>query len=114
MKSLMSALCLSLVMVGPIVATPTIAAADPKHCPPGHAKKGWCSPGQYDRGARRDDRDQRRVIEYRYIRDYDRYGLSRPRDGYVYGVYNEEVFLLNQATKEIIEGLGAVSYLLNR
>ncbi len=21
--------------------------AKPGHCPPGHAKKGWCSPGQY-------------------------------------------------------------------
>ncbi|MEX2521119.1 MAG: RcnB family protein [Paracoccaceae bacterium] len=94
-----------------IAATPQLAAADPKHCPPGHAKKGWCGSG-YSQGQRHRDSAPRR--EYVIIRDYDRYGLRAPRDGYYYGVYDEEVFLVSRATQEIIEGLGAVSYLLRR
>lgn len=86
---------------------PTLASATPPHCPPGHAKKGLCTPGpHYD--ARHAPRDI--VI----IRDYDRYGLHAPRDGYYYGILNEEVFLISRATQEIIEGIGAVGYLLNR
>lgn len=39
-----------------LLLSPLSAAAEPKHCPPGHAKKGWCEPGvRYDRDRRRDD-----------------------------------------------------------
>lgn len=93
-----------------IAAPPIFADAAPKHCPPGHAKKGWCTPGQ--KHSSRASRPAER--EYVVIRDYDRYGLRVPRDGYYYGVLNEEVFLISKATQEIIEGIGAVGYLLNR
>lgn len=96
---------LSLAVATVILATPISAVATPKHCPPGHAKKGWCEQGE---------RHDSKRVEYRHIRDYDRYGLDRPRDGYVYAVRNEEMFLINRATHEVIEGLGALSYLLSR
>ena len=35
------------------------AFADPQHCPPGHAKKGWCTPAN-DRAHHRDRWDDRR------------------------------------------------------
>ncbi len=93
-----------------MLTAPTMAEAAPKHCPPGHAKKGWCTQGQ-----KHNSRDSRHVErEYVIIRDHDRYGLRAPRDGYYYGVLNEEVFLISKATQEIIEGIGAVGYLLNR
>lgn len=93
-----------------LLAAPIMVEAAPKHCPPGHAKKGWCSPGPKHNTQTR----QRTEREYVVIRDYDRYGLRAPRDGYYYGVLNEEVFLISKATQEIIEGIGAVGYLLNR
>lgn len=97
-----------------LFAAPLVAEAAPKHCPPGHAKKGWCSPGPKHNSHDR-QRVQRDVVrEYVIIRDHDRYGLRAPRDGYYYGVLNEEVFLISKATQEVIEGIGAVGYLLNR
>lgn len=93
-----------------LTAAPIIADAAPKHCPPGHAKKGWCSSGPKHNTQSR----QRVQREYIVIRDHNRYGLRAPRDGYYYGVLNEEVFLISKATQEIIEGIGAVGYLLNR
>lgn len=93
------------------------AMAQPPHCPPGHAKKGWCSPGpRYDVDRHSYDRRDRDYVrrDYVVIRDYDRYGLRAPRDGYYYGVLDDEVYLISRATQEVIEGIGAVQYLLNR
>ena len=93
-----------------LLAAPMLAEAAPKHCPPGHAKKGWCAPGP-----KHHTQTQRTVErEYVVIRDYDRYGLRAPRDGYYYGILNKEVFLISKATQEVIEGIGAVGYLLSR
>ena len=100
---------LAVIVAAFVATTAAPVLAQPPHCPPGHAKKGWCSPGVSNK------RD-RVVVEREYvvIRDYDRYGLRAPRDGYYYGILNEEVFLISKATQEIIEGIGAVGYLLNR
>ena len=94
-----------------LLSAPLAAEAGPKHCPPGHAKKGWCSPGP-----KHNTQTRQRVVEREYVvvRDYDRYGLRAPRDGYYYGILNEEVFLISKATQEVIEGIGAVGYLLSR
>ena len=83
---------------------PDFAAATPKHCPPGHAKKGWCKPGErYYAPA-----------DYRRVDDWRRHRLPDPRDGRVYGVIGEEVFLILEATREVLEAVGAVSVVLNR
>lgn len=101
-----------------IAAAP--AMAQPPHCPPGHAKKGWCSPApqrdvyRRDRVRERDYREYREYRDYVVIHDYDRYGLRPPRDGYYYGVLDNEVYLVSRATQEIIEAIGAVNYLLSR
>lgn len=68
----------------------TTADAGPKHCPPGHAKKGWCEPGvRYDRDRRRD----RDFDEFRTRRDvqdalddaYDAGYREGRRDGFRVG-----------------------------
>lgn len=55
------------------------ALADPRHCPPGHAKKGWCTPAR-DRGYapdwRRDHDDRDRWQDDAY----DRHRLDEARD----------------------------------
>ncbi|MEM8751755.1 MAG: RcnB family protein [Pseudomonadota bacterium] len=81
------------------------AQAGPPHCPPGHAKKGWCSPGEG------------RVVyvvprDYRRVDDWRRHGLPDPRPGYVYAVYDEEVYLVLEATREVAEAIGAVARVL--
>lgn len=105
MKSVLTlGLALSLALAAPLTVQ-----ADPKHCPPGHAKKGWCGDNRHSR-----DRERTVVREYVVIRDHERYGLRPPRSGYFYGIYNDEVYLLSEATRDIIEGLGAVDLLLRR
>ena len=114
-------------------ATAAPALADPPHCPPGHAKKGWCSPdrGDYRSHDRRDDRrdrwDDRRdeerayregyeegrrdairyngrdYYDYRMIRDYDRYGLSAPRQGYGYAEIDGDIVMVELATQIVTQ-----------
>ena len=80
------------------------AMAAPKHCPPGHAKKGWCTPGgPYALPP---------VLGYRQIRDWDRHGLPRPRRGAIYVELDREVFLILEATREVLEAVGAVDRVL--
>ncbi|MCL5777643.1 RcnB family protein [Limibaculum sp. FT325] len=78
------------------------ALADPSHCPPGHAKKGWCSPGPkyvYRRG------DYIPRTRYVIVEDYDRYGYGRPPSGYGYVRVDGDVFLIALATGLIVEAL---------
>ena len=58
-------------VAGGILAISTAALARPSHCPPGHAKKGWCSPGgsQARDFERYGDRNSRRGVRA----DYDDY-----------------------------------------
>ena len=83
---------------------PMALEATPKHCPPGHAKKGWCKPGErYYAPA-----------DYRRVDDWRKHRLPDPRDGRVYGVIGEEVFLILEATREVLEAVGAVSVVLSK
>ena len=81
------------------------AAAGPKHCPPGHAKKGWCRPGSVHTlppGIR--------------MKVYDRWhdhGLPPPRRGEEYVIVDDELYLIISATREVLEAIGAVGRLLN-
>lgn len=89
----------SLALMAPIGGA---ALADPAHCPPGHAKKGWCSPGPkyvYRRG------DVISRDRYIVIEDYDRYGYRRPPAGYGYVRVDGDIFLIALATGLIVEAL---------
>ena len=101
-------------------AMPQAAEAQPDHCPPGHAMKGWCSTGSgsarfrerdaYEEGYRDAledlrvgnvlSRDRYRVLD----RDlyYDRYG-RRLDDRYYYAEADGERFLIEAATGAIID-----------
>lgn len=97
------------------------AMADPPHCPPGHAKKGWCYAGNdyrandraYEQGYRDGHRDAEWRLGYRLpdhvrydvIRDYDRYGLYEPPRGYYYARVDNDYLLIEAATQLVIEAL---------
>lgn len=105
-----------------LFAGPASQAAQPgpPHCPPGHAKKGWCD----DRGDRRGERDayeagyrdgQRDAWsrgdripherDWREIRDYERHGYSAPPRGHRYYEVDGEVYLIETATRLVVEAL---------
>lgn len=65
-------------VLGAMLLAPGPALSDRDHCPPGQAKKGWCSQG-WDRGWDR-DRDHNR--NWRGDRDRDRWDrrVERERD----------------------------------
>lgn len=90
-------------------AAAPVLAGPPGGVPPGLAKKG-VSPREWQawKGRRLPDRD------YVVIRDYDRYGLRRPRPGYDYYVVDGTVLRVLVATREVAEAVGAVSDLLRR
>ena len=91
----------ALAVAAPLAAMP--AFAQPKHCPPGHAKKGWCGgppPGPvWSRG------DYIPRDRYIVIDEYDRYGYRRPPPGYGYVRVDGETFLIALATGLIVEAL---------
>ena len=92
------------------MATPTFAQGKSGGCPPGLAKKNnGCTPPGLAKGG---DRDDRRHIDgdYVLIRDPDRYGL---RDGRTYYRLGDEVYLVDEDTREIIEFIGATAALLD-
>jgi Ni/Co efflux regulator RcnB len=123
MKTLMKNSAFSAIAAA-FVATAAPAFADPKHCPPGHAKKGWCSSAaDRDHDRREERRDERRAYnegyedgqrdairyngrtynDYRVIRDYDRYGLNAPREGYYYAEVDGDVVMVRLATQLVTE-----------
>ncbi len=92
------------------LATPTLAQGKPGGCPPGLAKKNnGCMPPGLAKGGNRDDR--RHIdSDYVLIRDPDRYWL---RDGRTYYRLGDEVYLVEEDTREIIEFVGAAAALLD-
>jgi hypothetical protein len=79
------------------------ALAQPPHCPPGHAKKGWCTPGGVYRLAP--------GAEVRYWGDWRERGFRDPGPGRRYVVVDREVFLIVDATREVLEAFGALDRL---
>ena len=80
-------------------------AADPRHCPPGHAKKGWCSPGStwtLPPGIRAQVWDGWR----------DR-GLRAPGRGEAWVVVDGEAYLIIEATRQVLEAIGAIVRAVN-
>ena len=104
------------------MVTAAPANADPKHCPPGHAKKGWCSPDRhhdryedrrdearaYREGYREGRRDAiryngRTYTDYRVIDDYGRYGLNQPPNGYYYAEVDGDIMMVQLATQLVTQ-----------
>lgn len=72
----LSSLFLSAAGAAALLAVPAAASAAPDHCPPGHAKKGWCAAGyghharyRADRGHHRYDHRPERRDEARAYRE---------------------------------------------
>lgn len=94
-----AALCAGLALL----ATAAPALAQPPHCPPGHAKKGWCDPrvDGLPPGLR--------------LRDWDGWrerGLREPRRGERWVTVDGEAYLILDATRQVLEAAGAVDRLL--
>ncbi|MEM7498750.1 MAG: RcnB family protein [Pseudomonadota bacterium] len=98
------------------VAVPLEGAAGPKHCPPGHAKKGWCGGGGSNEAAYRDGyRDGQRDAwrrgdrlpreRYVVIEDYRSRGYPRPAQGEIYVRAGGDIFLIAVGTGLILEAL---------
>lgn len=86
------------------VLAPIGVDAKPKHCPPGHAKKGWCAPGSYyalPPG-----------IRMQIFGKWRDHGLRAPGRGQKYVIVDDELFLIIEATREVLEALGAISRVL--
>lgn len=86
-----------------LAATAAPAFAAPPHCPPGHARKGWCSPGQAAQlppGIARQRLDGWRALN-----------LPAPGPGRSYRIVDDEVFLVVDATLRVIEAIGAIDRL---
>lgn len=125
-SALISIVAGSILAAAPVLSTQS--AAGPKHCPPGHEMKGWCSSsnGYYKSPDYRDrDRDRLRRAyeqgyrdgqrnawavgepfprdryEYRVLSDYDTYGLRRPPEGYYYAEVDGDILLIQAATSII-------------
>ena len=93
--ALSGAISLGLTACGPTVAH----AAGPGHCPPGLAKKGCVPPGQ----AKKYSIGQPLNTYYTVIRDYDRYSLNRPPEGYFYARVDQDVLLVAEATRKVAD-----------
>jgi len=68
-------------------------------CPPGLAKKGCVPPGQ----AKKYAIGQPLPSGYGCLNEWDRYDLSRPRDGYCYSRVDNDIVLIARATRNVIE-----------
>ncbi len=87
--------------------------AQPKgHCPPGLAKRAvpCVPPGQAKKGIRADDLYAYRLGDtYRYdgrhirLRNFERYGLPRLREGEVYYRDGNVVYRVNRETRRVLE-----------
>jgi hypothetical protein len=95
--------------------TASTAAAGPKGCPPGLAKKSvpCVPPGQAKKWQIGEPLP--RGIDY-VVLDEDawrRLGLRHPGDGRRYVMVDNQVLRMNQATREVIEAVAAVSRAVN-
>lgn len=100
------ALAAGLVAAGP-------AVAGPPHCPPGLAKKGSCLPPGQAKKRYAVGHPLPAGVGYVRIDDWWRYGLGPPPAGAYYVRVDRDVLLMQYATRQIIEAIGAVAILLN-
>lgn len=99
-------------MVAAVMAFGATASVDaiaggPKHCPPGLAKKGSCTPPGQQKAWKKGDYIPADV-EVRIIVNHDRYRVRRPRDGEQYVEIGGRVYLIAEATKRVIEAINLI------
>lgn len=92
------------------------ASAQPKHCPPGLAKKtpACVPPGLAKKGVTaREWRRGDRVADYDYIiiRDWDRYRLDPPSRGEQYIRIADSLLKIDRDTLEVIAFIGIIALL---
>ena len=91
------------------------AMADPKHCPPGHEKKGWCEFGERnevrgDRGGEMRDEAETEVV---ILQNLDDYTLPPLPAGERYAVIDNRIVRVDADTYATIAVVGALADLLN-
>ena len=96
-------LCAASLIALSIAATPQVAAAGQKWCPPGLAKKGCIPPGQRKKWqvGHRLPSD----VRYRTVYEWERYELSRPPDGHFYGYVDDDILLIEAATRIVVDAV---------
>lgn len=115
MKSIRSLgiLCATSLVALSVAVMPQIAAAGQKGhqwCPPGLAKKGCIPPGQRKKWSvgHRLPGD----VRYRTIYEWERYSLTRPPDGHFYGYVDNDILLIEAATRLVVDAV-VLGILLN-
>ncbi len=102
-----------LVAAGLLFAVGT-AEAQPRHCPPGLAKKAVpCVPPGQVRKAWRVGEPLPRGTRFVIIEDYRRHGLPRPGRGTQYVRVDNDVLRIAIATARVIESVTTIGRLLN-
>jgi allantoicase len=97
------------VLLGFALAAATLAAAPvaaaPQHCPPGHARKGWCAPGSI--------RSLPPGVRMQMWDGWRKHGLRAPQRGEAWVVVDDEAYLIIEATRQVLEAVGAVARAAN-
>jgi hypothetical protein len=94
-----------LVVLAGLSAVAAPVAAEPPHCPPGHAKKGWCAPGSL--------RALPPGIRMQVWDGWRDRGLRAPRRGEAWVLADGEAYLIIEATRQVLEAVGAVARVVN-
>jgi len=109
------------IILGAALLLASPVAADQKGCPPGLAKKSpaCVPPGLAKKGVRYEDHDWRvgdhweDRDDYNRIRDWDRYGLPRLKDGEAYYRVGDNVVKVDRETMQVIGLIGMIEALAN-
>lgn len=102
-------------LVAPVVAASffaaPVSASGPKHCPPGLAKKGNCSPPGQLKKRYQVGHALPSDVSYQPVQWQGRY--QAPPAGVVYGQVDGDVVLIAEGTRKVIELIGIANALAN-
>lgn len=96
-------LCAAALIGLSVTVAPHTAQAGQQWCPPGLAKKGCVPPGQRKKWAV--GHQLPRDVRYRRVYEWERYNLSRPPEGYFYGYVDDDILLIETATRMVVEAV---------
>ena len=115
-RPLATACVTALALVTACAATATPALAKGNHCPPGLAKKSvpCVPPGQLGKSARHwSEGDHFDRDDAHWITRPDRYGLPPLPAGQRYVVMGNQIYVVNEATYQIVTALNIIGGLLD-